>query len=164
MVVFFVQFLHLVAFIMVGAMDRQNHADPSQYAHLQSCRLHNICWEQRGIHTWRRKAQFQPMGKSAIRRFFMFIVRVWMIDNCWNRPFQPIKLLRLSAYSRKSPKKLVSKELTCLLCGLTKSPFDHGDQTYVSSLDGQHAPSDGYPLLPLVPLFLSSTWQESHAD
>ena len=42
-VVFFAQFLLLVAFIMVGAIDHQNHADPSQYAHLQSCRLHNIC-------------------------------------------------------------------------------------------------------------------------
>ena len=42
-VVFFAQFLLLVAFIMVGAIDGQNRADPSQYAHLQSCRLHNIC-------------------------------------------------------------------------------------------------------------------------
>jgi hypothetical protein len=33
----------LVAFIMVGAIDHQNRSDPSQYAHLQSCRLHNIC-------------------------------------------------------------------------------------------------------------------------
>jgi hypothetical protein len=33
----------LVAFIMVGTINGQNCADPSQYAHLQSCRLHNIC-------------------------------------------------------------------------------------------------------------------------
>jgi hypothetical protein len=73
---------------------------------LQSCRLHNICWEQRGIHsTWRRNAQFQPMEKICYTQIFMFTIRVWMIYNHWNRPFQPIKSLRLSAYSRKLPKK-----------------------------------------------------------
>jgi hypothetical protein len=65
-----VQFLLLVAFIMVGTIDHQNHADPSQYAHLLSCRLHNICWEQRGVHTWRRKAQFQPIEKICYTQIF----------------------------------------------------------------------------------------------
>jgi hypothetical protein len=51
----------------------------------------------------------------------MFIIRVLMIDNRWNRPLQAIKSLRLSAYSRKSlEKNLVSKELNakiaCIFC------------------------------------------------
>ncbi len=53
------------------------------------------------------RLNFSRWKKSAIRRFFMFIVRVRMIDNRWNRPFQPIKSLCLSAYR----KNLVSKEL-----------------------------------------------------
>ncbi len=70
MVDFFMQFLLLVAFIMVGTIDHQNRADPSQYAHPQSCRLNNICWEQRGIHTWRRKDWFQPMEKICYTQIF----------------------------------------------------------------------------------------------
>jgi hypothetical protein len=61
------------------------------------------------------RLNFSQWKKSAIRRFFMFIVRVRMIYNRWNRPSQPIKSLRLSAYSRKSLKKYpVSKELKAL--------------------------------------------------
>jgi hypothetical protein len=45
------------------------------------------------------------MEKICYTQIFMFIIHVGMIYNHWNKPFQPIKLLRLSAYSRKSPGK-----------------------------------------------------------
>jgi hypothetical protein len=51
------------------------------------------------------RLNFSQWEKSAIRRFLMFIIHVQILDNHWNRPFQPIKSLRLSVDIRKLPKK-----------------------------------------------------------
>jgi hypothetical protein len=41
----------------------------------------------------------------------MFIIRVLMSDNRWNRPFQPIKLLHLAAYCNISSKDKINEEI-----------------------------------------------------
>jgi hypothetical protein len=80
MVDFLHNFCFLVAFIMVGAIDHQNHADSSQYAHLQSCRLNNICWEQRGIHSYlKENGSISADGKNLL--YADFYVHCLCIDN-----------------------------------------------------------------------------------